>query len=166
MHLDLHPPLTTTHSTAQVQIQMLSNCLSCVPVAQGSNNGWACTQYCNDPAYVSNVDEASDCSSCIVSAPQDVSSCRSCMTASADLLSRQMCFACVKGGLGGTDCVQCASVVDVVMRTDCFKCIAEPNATAWGCLYGTRAPLSPPLSIERPPAWRNPPLPPARRLQH
>ena len=73
-----------------------------------------------------------------------------------------MCFACVKGGLGGTDCVQCSSVLDPIKRTSCFQCIAQANATAWGCLYGGNAPPSPPLNLADAPLWHDPPLPPLK----
>jgi hypothetical protein len=96
--------------------------------------------------------------------PRDVSTCWGCMTNSIDLLGRQMCFACITGKLDPYGCVQCASIIDITLRTKCYLCLVT-NSSGWECVYGTSAPPSPALRPPPPPPWPSIPSGPGTAIR-
>lgn len=98
--------------------EIATECHLCVKDAIFSDRAWACHQYCAVPSVVTTVQTAAGCRDCVtassVANPWDCSNCL--MRSNGDAEAQDQCFACVKGGLGGSACGTCAAISDPLAR--------------------------------------------------
>jgi hypothetical protein len=86
--------------------------------------GWVCQQYC---AIAGSMDQMLDCTSCAANTDNPWG-CFNCLSlVGSNDAARQACMSCVRAGVEGYACGQCAMVKKDTSRAKCFGCLSQSN---------------------------------------